>query len=574
MAAHRARLAHGVKAPSVLDKAAILTHPYVLKLAKSKCRLNHVLKAFSGQSSYRPRTNTTYWGTQMNRYLLGAAQFRRALLVLSACVGLAAAGAANAVLTFTPTPLTVTAVIGSPGTSASVTARSTVALFKVSLAVAGTGYALSSNTCGTTAAPISLAANGTCTFTVTYTATATTATTATVTLSAATTATGAAAAQTPTLPVTGTGTAAITATPATLTFATAAGTPSTAQAVTFKNNGTATLAGVAVVAPAAPFTATTTCATTLLGGGTCAVNVTYSPTAAGTNTGTVGLSATGQTTATATLSGTASTPVPAWEYTNTLGTQTALFMAGPPMRYPGTTGVTGCGNTAATGGAYVHTAQGGDLCAFASANYAFSYDSTTTGTAYGDYYIYQAAAGAAYNKTTDYFGFSILAPYANANAAIAPIVITNSKAVLIKLANMVTPSTTNGTANVVTVTLKNQDVTGTWPASNPAACSTDVTLLTGATGTANGPGVASFAGTYLGQATGTYVSQTGLLDYAIPFTAFTCQTNDLGTGAATTMAALQATGVTQVAVKIVGSKNAKVVAGSIDAISVGGISFQ
>ena len=249
-------------------------------------------------------------------------------------------------------------------------------------------------------------------------------------------------------------------------------------------------------------------------------------------------------------------------------------MAGPPMRYPGTTGVTGCGNTAATGGAYVHTAQGGDLCAFASANYAFNYDSLTTGTAYGDYYIYQAAAGAAYNKTTDYFGFSILAPYANANAAIAPIAITNSKAVLIKLANMVTPSTTNGTANVVTVTLKNQGVTGTWPASNPAACSTDVTLLTGATGTANGPGVASFAGTYLGQATGTYVSQTGLLDYAIPFTAFTCQTNDLGTGAATTMAALQATGVTQVAVKIVGSKNAKVVAGSIDAISVGGISFQ
>jgi hypothetical protein len=248
-------------------------------------------------------------------------------------------------------------------------------------------------------------------------------------------------------------------------------------------------------------------------------------------------------------------------------------MAGPPMRYAGTTGVPGCGNPAA-GGAYVHTTQGGDFCAFASKNYTYSYDSSQLGTAYGDYYIYQAAAGSAYAAATDYFGFSILAPYASANAAITPISITNSKAMLIKLANMVTPSTTNGLANVVTVTVKNQGITGTWPATNPAACSTDVTLLTPATGTTSGPGTATFTGAYLGQASGAYVSQTGLLDYAIPLSAFTCLTNDSGTGTATTMAALQATGVTQVAVKIVGSKNPKVVAGSIDAISVGGISFQ
>ena len=87
-------------------------------------------------------------------------------------------------------------------------------------------------------------------------------------------------------------------------------------------------------------------------------------------------------------------------------------------------------------------------------------------------------------------------------------------------------------------------------------------------------GAATVTGTYLGQASGTYVSGLGLLDYSIPFTAFTCLTNDSGTGTATTVAALKATGVTQVAIAISGAKNPSVVATSVDAISVGGISFQ
>ena len=241
------------------------------------------------------------------------------------------------------------------------------------------------------------------------------------------------------------------------------------------------------------------------------------------------------------------------------------------MRYPTTTGVPGC-NTTTCG--WVHTAQGGDICAFASTNYSYSYDSSQTGTAYGDYYIYQALAGASYASATDYFGISVLAPYANANSAITPVAITNSAAMMIRLGNQLTPTATNGTARVFTVTMKNQAINGTWPATNPAACSVDVVLLTPATGTASGPGVASFTGTYLGQASGTYVSALGLLDYSIPFTAFTCATNDSGTGAATTVAALKATGVTQVAIVISGAKNPSVVATSLDAISVGGISFQ
>lgn len=496
----------------------------------------------------------------------GPAAPRRLLLTFVGLLGLAAAGAAQATLTASPASIAFASTqMGVTSAATTVTITSSAATTAApTVALSGTNassFALSATTCGTAA----LKAAGTCTFTISFKPAAVGAASATATVTSGT--------LTATISLTGTGTTPLTVSPTSLTFSSTVGTATAAQAISVKS--TVALAGVSVAITGSGFTQSTTCATSLIANGTCAVNVTYTPSVSGTVSGTVTVSTTtaGVTAATATVSGTAVAPIPAWETTNTLGTQTSLFMAGPPMRYAGTAGVPGCGNTAA-GGAYVHTTQGGDLCAFASKNYTYSYDSSQTGTAYGDYYIYQAAAGTAYAAATDYFGFSILAPYANANAAIVPVSITNSKAMLIKLANMVTPSTTNGLANVVTVTLKNQGVTGTWPATNPAACSTDVTLLTPATGTINGPGTASFTGAYLGQASGTYVSQTGLLDYVVPFSALTCSTNDAGTGTATTIAALQATGVTQVAVKIVGSKNPKVVAGSIDAISVGGISFQ
>jgi hypothetical protein len=502
----------------------------------------------------------------MNRSSLGSGQLRRTLLTVAGLAGLAAAGAANATLSLTPATLTYAATQqGVAAAAQTITVKSTTALAAgaVTNALSGTGASSFTVTNGCTGA---LLANGTCTLTVTFKPASVGALAATLTV-------GATGQTSVTAALSGTGSSPLTATPATLSFTGTVGTATAAQTISVKS--TAAIAGVAVAISGAGFTQSNTCATSLVANGTCAINVTYTASGTATATGTVTVSSTttGVTAVSTTLSGSATAPIPAWETANTLGTQTAMFMGGPPMRYPGTTGVAGCGVTT-TGGAYVHTTQGGDICAFASKNYTYSYDSSQTGTAYGDYYIYQAAAGTAYAAATDYFGFSVLAPYANANAAITPIGMANSKAMLIKLANMVTPSTTNGQANVVTVTIKNQGVTGAWPATNPAACSADVTLLTPATGTTTGPGPASFTGAYLGQASGAYVSQTGLLDYVIPFTAFTCSTNDAGTGTATTMAALQATGVTQVAVKIVGSKNPKVVAGSIDAISVGGISFQ
>jgi hypothetical protein len=486
------------------------------------------------------------------------------MITLAGFAGLAAAGAANATLSLTPATLTYGATqMGVAAATQAITVKTTTALAAgaVTNALSGTGATSFSVANGCTAA---LAVNGTCTLTVTFKPASVGALSATLTV-------GATGQTSVTAALAGTGTSPLSLTPASLSFTGTVGTATAAQTISVKS--TAALAGVSVAITGAGFTQTNTCAATLVANGTCVISVVYTATGTAAASGTITVSSTTATVTavTGTLSGTAAAPIPAWETAAPVnGTQTAMFMAGPPQRYPGTTGVAGCGVTT-TGGAYVHTTQGGDICAFASANYAFSYDSTQTGTAYGDYYIFQEAAGTAYAAATDYFGFSVLAPYASANAAITPIAITNSKSMLIKLANQVAPSTTNGLANVITVTIKNQGVTGTWPATNPAACSTDVTLLTPATGTT---GNASFTGTYLGQASGTYVSQSGLLNYAIPFTAFTCLTNDIGTGVSTTMAALQATGVTQVSVKIVGSKNPKIVAGSIDAISVGGISFQ
>jgi len=503
----------------------------------------------------------------MNVSSLGRGRLRRTLITCAGLVGLVAAGAANATLTASSTSIGFAATQwGATSAANTVTITSSAATTAApTVALSGTNassFVLSASTCGTAA----LKAAGTCTFTISFKPAAVGAATATATVTSGT--------LTATIALSGTGTSPLTASPTSLSFAGVVGTATAAQTITVKS--TAAIAGVAVAISGSGFTQSNTCATSLVANGTCAINVTYTATGTTAATGTVTVSSTttGVTAVSTTLTGSASAPIPAWETAAPVnGTQTAMFMDGPPMRYPGTTGVAGCGVTT-TGGAYVHTTQGGDICAFASKNYAYSYDSSQTGTAYGDYYIYQAAAGTGYTAATDYFGFSVLAPYASANAAIASVSMANSKSMLIKLANMVTPSATNGLANVITVTIKNQGVTGTWPATNPAACSADVTLLTPATGTTAGPGPATFTGTYLGQASGTYVSQTGLLDYVIPFTAFTCLTNDAGTGTATTMAALQATGVTQVAVKVVGSKNPKVVAGSIDAISVGGISFQ
>ena len=133
-----------------------------------------------------------------------------------------------------------------------------------------------SNTCGS-----SIAANGSCTVSVTFHPTATGTRTGTLTVNAG--------GVTNTVSLTGTGTApgpVLGTNPGSLTFAsTVVGQSTSAQSVTVTNTGTtsATVSGVSV---SGDFSQTNNCGTIAVNG-SCTVNVTFTPTAGGTRTGTV-----------------------------------------------------------------------------------------------------------------------------------------------------------------------------------------------------------------------------------------------------------------------------------------------
>ena len=137
-------------------------------------------------------------------------------------------------------------------------------------------------TCGTTlAAPVAPATSTTCTISVTFKPTVTGARAASVTISSNDV-------TNPTLTVTMTGTGVTPVAgvaPATLTFASQqVATTSAAQAVTLSNTGTAPLAitsiGFTGTNPG-DFAQTNTCGASLAAGANCAINVTFTPTAAG-----------------------------------------------------------------------------------------------------------------------------------------------------------------------------------------------------------------------------------------------------------------------------------------------------
>ncbi len=178
-----------------------------------------------------------------------------------------------------------------------------------SIALAGTNAAdfAETNTC-----PASLAVSGTCAISVTFKPTA--AGTRSASLSIADNATG----SPQSVSLAGTGqvlTTTISVSPTALTFATQnTGTTSAAQSVTITNTGNqpVTISSIALGGTnAADFTETNNCPASLAVSGTCSINVTFSPTVAGTRTASlsitdnatgspqsVTLSGTGQVTAT------------------------------------------------------------------------------------------------------------------------------------------------------------------------------------------------------------------------------------------------------------------------------------
>ncbi|MEU6406492.1 choice-of-anchor D domain-containing protein [Streptomyces sp. NPDC046985] len=166
----------------------------------------------------------------------------------------------------TSAPQTVT-VSNPTGSAAAVTS------------IAASGDFAQSNTCGS-----SIAAHGSCTVSVTFKPTATGSRTGALTVNAG--------GVTNTTALSGTGTAPgpiVSASPGSLTFgATAVGATATAQTVTLSNSGTSA-ATVSSVTTSGDFTQTDNC-TSLPVGGSCAVTVSFKPSAGGARTGTLTVS--------------------------------------------------------------------------------------------------------------------------------------------------------------------------------------------------------------------------------------------------------------------------------------------
>ena len=189
-----------------------------------------------------------------------------------------------------------------------------------------------------------------------------------------------------------------------------------------------------------------------------------------------------------------------------------------------------------TNGAYLHSAQSGDVYTGFGGNLIYGqYSSPQPDINRTGLYILQTKAAAAATTTADYAYVAVLAP---ANGTVD---ISQSATLLIQMGNSVNQTASAGNASVFTVDINN--AAGTTPATGD--CSYNQTL------TAVGNNVT--------------LTALGARTYAIPLSAFTCTTG--------TLATLQSAGITTVAVKIVGNKNPNIASGEFDTIAVGMIGF-
>ena len=194
------------------------------------------------------------------------------------------------------------------------------------------------------------------------------------------------------------------------------------------------------------------------------------------------------------------------------------------------------GYPVATNGAYLHSAQGGDVYTGFGGNLIYGqYSSSQAAMNRTGLYTLQTQAAAAATTSGDYTYVAVLAP---GNATVD---ISQAATLLIQMGNTVTQSATGGNAHVLTVDINNGK--GTTAATGD--CSYNQTLA----------------------AVGNNVTLTavGARTYAIPLSSFTCTVG--------TLATLQSAGITTVAVKIVGNNNPSIVSGEYDTIAIGAIGF-
>ena len=204
----------------------------------------------------------------------------------------------------------------------------------------------------------------------------------------------------------------------------------------------------------------------------------------------------------------------------------------------------------ATTAPYIHSLQNGDLFTFNSTTYGYgNYSSGQSDITFIGHYALQVETLTGYaSSANDYYGYVIGSPGSHGSTASVPFDISQSGTMIIRMGNPLGTDATHGNANVFTVEMNNALPGGSGATD---VCDYDQTLaVVGPAGTSGNAGVA----------------QNGILDYEIPFTGFTCSTG--------TLADLQKTGITNVAIKIVGSKNSKLTAANMfDIIALAYIGF-
>jgi|CZKD01.1.fsa_nt_gi hypothetical protein len=189
----------------------------------------------------------------------------------------------GAVVTLIPPMLTFPSVpVGNSSAPQTITLANTGnAALSISAIEAAGDYAQTNN------CPPSLSAGSSCAINVTFAPTTSGTRTGTVTVS------DSVAGSPQIVGLTGTGvglTAVVVLTPTSLVFpSTPLGTTSTSQTVTLTNTGNAALS-ISLVQVAGDYAQTNTCATSLSAGSSCAINVTFTPTASGSRSGAVTIS--------------------------------------------------------------------------------------------------------------------------------------------------------------------------------------------------------------------------------------------------------------------------------------------
>jgi hypothetical protein len=195
-------------------------------------------------------------------------------------VGLTGTGAAATItVTATPTSLTFPATaVGSSSTSQAITVKNTSSTGNTTVSIAASANFAQTNNCPIS--PATLNAGVSCTVNATFAPTATGALSGTISV------TDSASSSPQTVNVSGTGLTTMTVTPSSLSFGNQnVGTTSTSQSITVKNTGTASTS--ITVAASSSYGQTNNCTSSLGGGATCTINVTFSPTTSGSLPGSI-----------------------------------------------------------------------------------------------------------------------------------------------------------------------------------------------------------------------------------------------------------------------------------------------